>query len=214
MTDEDFWSQLDSDIKENLICCDNLSQKKIDNLVSSNKEYHNEQLSQIISDVIDLDNMDKKELKDLKAFYNVVKSKKAEKETRITNSDNESIRSDEEEEVSLLNNNKSKFIQKKRNRSMSEEEEYSINNTYLETTKEEKYTKLKKPEEPNDYVKRLLHERFDESSTTVEDLWDAIKKNNFGIIKSKDHLKSVLIDLDDKAVVIYSTVSDFVFVNY
>ena len=136
MNDDEFWNQLNSNIKESLIC-ENLSQNKIENLISNNNE-QTEELTKIISEVVDFGKIEKKELEDLKEFYRVAKVKKTQEENLsnmfMESKIKENIESEEELSEEIQPN-----LKKKRNR--NENEDLTDTLTCNDTTKIEKYPK-------------------------------------------------------------------------
>ena len=208
MTENAFWELFTDPVKENLITCDNLFQKKIDNLIMNNEYTQNTTVYDIIKKVKNIE-FGEKEI-DLKLFYEgfqkvIEEDKKANlskysngstrRETNIYDNDDYENEEIEEEEKPFIKQ------KRKRTKKLDTKEELNLDLSQLEVDSNfkmgiPKVNEVFKTNKQKLYLNRRIYKNLYKSEInqiSFGDLWDMIDKDeNNEFILSKDDLDKVL----------------------
>ena len=208
MTENAFWELFTDPVKQNLITCDNLFQKKIDNLIMNNEYTQNTTVYDIIKKVKNIE-FSEKEI-DLKLFYEgfqkvIEEDKKANlskysngstrRETNIYDNDDYENEEIEEEEKPFSKQ------KRKRTKKLDTKEELNLDLSQLEVDNNfkmgiPKVNEVFKTNKQKLYLNRRIYKNLYKSEInqiSFGDLWDMIDKDeNNEFILSKDDLDKVL----------------------
>jgi len=208
MTENAFWELFTDPVKQNLITCDNLFQKKIDNLIMNNEYTQNTTDYDIIKKVKNIE-FGEKEI-DLKLFYEgfqkvIEEDKKANlskysngstrRETNIYDNDDYENEEIEEEEKPFSKQ------KRKRTKKLDTKEELNLDLSQLEVDNNfkmgiPKVNEVFKTNKQKLYLNRRIYKNLYKSEInqiSFGDLWDMIDKDeNNEFILSKDDLDKVL----------------------
>jgi len=208
MTENAFWELFTDPVKENLITCDNLFQKTIDNLIMNNEYTQNTTVYDIIKKVKNIE-FGEKEI-DLKLFYEgfqkvIEEDKKANlskysngstrRETNIYDNDDYENEEIEEEEKPFIKQ------KRKRTKKLDTKEELNLDLSQLEVDNNfkmgiPKVNEVFKTNKQKLYLNRRIYKNLYKSEInqiSFGDLWDMIDKDeNNEFILSKDDLDKVL----------------------
>jgi len=208
MTENAFWELFTDPVKENLITCDNLFQKKIDNLIMNNEYTQNTTVYDIIKKVKNIE-FGEKEI-DLKLFYEgfqkvIEEDKKANlskysngstrRETNIYDNDDYENEEIEKEEKPFRKQ------KRKRTKKLDTKEELNLDLSQLEVDNNfkmgiPKVNEVFKTNKQKLYLNRRIYKNLYKSEInqiSFGDLWDMIDKDeNNEFILSKDDLDKVL----------------------